>query len=67
MPTTEQKFEFRKGQKLHLDDIYDIQGLAEGDWWEVDYTDPGNNGDENGDFIVITKSIDITIRAKTFD
>lgn len=51
--------EFRKGQKLHLDDIYDIQGIGcgpefGGQWWSHD------NEATSGDDITVTR--DITIR-----
>jgi hypothetical protein len=37
--TTTTTFRFKKGQQLHLDEIYDIQGLAGGHWWERDEPD----------------------------
>ena len=35
MKTTTETFRFKKGEKTHLDLIYDIQGLSNGDWWEA--------------------------------
>ena len=51
--TTEQ-YKFTKGQRLHLDDIYFIQGLAGGNWWEPD-------DKEGSDSITITKDVKIRI------
>lgn len=30
---TTNTYKYKKGQEVHLDDIYDISGLAGGDWW----------------------------------
>lgn len=54
---------FRRGQKLHLDSIYNIQGLGceperGGAWWE--HTD-GDGLHGPGDNITITRDITITI------
>jgi hypothetical protein len=46
---------FRKGQRLWLDQIYIIQGLANGDWWEKE-------GDDFSEDIIITRSIKIEIK-----
>lgn len=48
---------FKKGQKLHLDSIYNIQGIGcemqhGGAWWEPD--------DDSGERVTVTR--DITIR-----
>jgi len=48
-------YEFRKGQRLRLDQIYIIQGLANGDWWEKD-------GDDLSEDIIIIRSIKIEIK-----
>ncbi len=58
------KRRFKKGQKLHLDTIYDIQGVGDtmpgvGKWWEHKF--------EDSDDIVVTKNIDIEIRIKCSD
>ena len=57
-------FKFKKGQITDLDSIYNIQGLAGGDWWEktgndVDKFDP--MGSDMGDEVIITRNIEITI------
>jgi hypothetical protein len=46
-------YSFCKGEKLHLDDIYMVQGLAGGKWWEP-VTD-------EGDDIVIVENVTIDI------
>lgn len=55
-----QKFNFKKGQLIHLDTIYDIQGLAGGDWWE-------HCDNDIGDDLIITKNVSITITWETKD
>ena len=56
-------FSFKEGQELNLDDIYNIQGLAGGDWWEhkkvtgLDIVCPGDD-------IIITCDVDIKIESK---
>ena len=54
MQSTE-KFKFTKGQRIHLDDIYNIQGLGtdDGEWWESDKDD--------GDELVVIQDIEIII------
>ncbi len=52
--THKEKYVFKKGQTLHLDDIYDFQGVGVelfGQWWK----------DDN---IVITRDIEIQITIK---
>lgn len=56
---TKEIHEFKKGQKVHLDDIYEIQGLAEGKWWKA--VDPFDALDESEDEVTITEDIKITI------
>lgn len=34
MPIVTDNYKFRKGEVYHLDDIYLVQGLGGGDWWE---------------------------------
>lgn len=46
---------FKKGERLLLDSIYNIQGLGDGKWWEPDDDDVGEN-------ITITKDIKIVIK-----
>jgi len=54
-----EKYEFKKGQKLHLDEIYFIQGLGGGVWWEH------INEDTDNDVIIIMDiTIEITITKK---
>jgi len=53
---------FQRGQRLHLDDIYTIQGLGDGiagigRWWDRD--------EEDSDEIVVTKDLSITITIRT--
>ena len=45
---------YKKGQKLVLDYIYDIQGLAGGNWWEPVV--------EGGEEIIIVKDVEIVIK-----
>jgi hypothetical protein len=47
---------FRKGEKIHLDEIYAIQGLAGGQWWQRE-----DGEDELSDDLIITETITITI------
>ena len=58
METTE-THKFKRGQKLHLDDIYDIQGLAGGSWWTGD--DPNDDDGNQGELVEIVEDITITI------
>jgi hypothetical protein len=51
---------FAKGQKLHLDDIYTIQGLAGGNWWTAD--DPNKEGGDAGEIVTITENIVIKVK-----
>lgn len=56
-------YQFRKGQRLHLDDIYHIQGMGSG-WWEKTGDDlPEYDKDEIdlSESIVITRDVKITI------
>jgi hypothetical protein len=48
---------FKKGEIYHLDEIYAIDGLCGGDWWEPK--------DESGEIIQITR--DITIQINWWD
>jgi hypothetical protein len=60
MKTTE-THRFTKGQKLRLDDIYAISGLAGGKWWTA--ADPFDDGGDRGETVTITEDITITISA----
>ena len=55
MIKSRQIFKYKKGQKLHLDQIYNISGVLETDWWE--HIDEDGCGDE----VLITKDVKITI------
>lgn len=60
MARKQKTHKFKKGDHIHLDQIYDIQGLGGGDWWESD----GTEG-EDGDNLIITKDIKITVIVET--
>ena len=56
---------FKKGYKLQLEEIMQIQGLAGGLWWQKtgDDVEPGDPfGADIGDEIIITRDITIEIR-----
>lgn len=55
MQKIKERYIFTRGSELHLDVIYDIQGLCGGDWWEPI--------EDAIDDIVITKNITIVITA----
>jgi len=59
--TTTETHKFTCGQKLHLDDIHHIQGVAGGKWW----TAPDFFEDRHSDYdeVTITEDITITITA----
>lgn len=59
--TEKTKYKFKQGQKLHLDQIYTIQGIENdsGQWWEHD------DKDNESDDITVTQDIEITITVKT--
>ena len=50
---------FKKGQTLQLDEIYTIQGLADGNWWTAD--DPSIKGGSGGEVVTIAEGITIKI------
>jgi len=61
MRTVRQKYKFKKGQKLHLDQIYMVQGLAVdiiGNWWEYE------NGLEASNELVVTQNVEFEIIIK---
>jgi hypothetical protein len=58
-----EKYSFKAGQELYLDDIYSIQGLAGGDWWEHK-EDEGDIYTVPGDVIIITRNVTISISWK---
>jgi hypothetical protein len=51
-------YKFKKGQKLHLDDIYMIQGLAGGKWWDAPDCASSDESDEE---VTILEDIEIQI------
>ncbi len=56
---------FKKGQRLMLDDIYVIQGLDGGDWWQKTGTDVRESDNkEFGEELVCTRTVTITIEAR---
>lgn len=60
------KYKFKKGQKVHLDEIYNIQGLAF-DWFTEDFSAHNSKDSRKGmtDYLVITKDIEFEIKVKT--
>lgn len=58
MPIMEQVYSFRKGEAVHLDTIYELQGIGGNDWWEP--------SEKDEDICIITRSIDITIKIRTW-
>lgn len=49
-------YKFKKGEKVHLDTIYHIQGLSGGQWWQAEV--------EEGDDLIIQENIEIKIIVK---
>lgn len=57
-------YTFKKGQHVHLDTIYDIQGLGSSIWWEKSGMDVDSSKQmeiDLGDDLVITRDITITV------
>jgi hypothetical protein len=54
MKKTIVKESFKQGDRYHLDDIYMVQGLGDGDWWEP-------IEEEDGECVTIKKNITIEI------
>lgn len=52
-------YTFKKGQVLHLDQIYLIQGLCDGDWYDQDI-----DGEDAGESVIINRDITIEIIEK---
>jgi hypothetical protein len=68
MTTNKTVYKFKKGQITVLDNIYAIQSLGSGDWWEKtgNDVDPSDKmGADLGDEIIITRDIEITIIVTT--
>jgi hypothetical protein len=59
MKKTTETHKFKRGQKLRLDDIYLISGLAGGKWWTTD--DPFEADGNQGEEVEIVEDITITI------
>lgn len=67
MANSKKVYKFKKGQVTVLDNIYAIQGLGGGDWWEKTGNDISSSKSyeiELGDEVVITRDIEITIIIK---
>ena len=64
-PKTKKVYSFKKGDKFCLDQIYDIQGLGGGDWWDHTGEDLGYNPSkfdlDLSEFLICTRDIKITI------
>lgn len=54
-------YKFKKGQRIHLDEIYSIQGLGggEGTWWERE-----DKSDDTFEELVILCNVTFTIKVK---
>ena len=51
-----EEYNFKKGDKTHLDVIYNVQGIGGSDWWESD-----DDVSDYGDNITITRDNRFTI------
>lgn len=63
-------FEAKKGDQLHLDTIYQFQGLGEdGDfrWWSSANEDGKPDPDSDGDSIVILRDVKIEIKVTEWE
>lgn len=61
-------YKFKRGQRVSLDQIYTIQGLAGGDWWDKADDDGKPSRDYEFDLseeCIITRNIEITITVKS--
>jgi len=47
-------YKFKKGERLHLDDIYNVQGIGGNDWWDHE------DGEESCE-IIITRDVHFEI------
>lgn len=54
-------YTFTKGQQFTLDQIYTIQGLGGGDWWEKADDDMSAFERDMSESLICTRSIKITI------
>lgn len=52
---------FKKGDRFTLDQIWNIQGLAGGDWWEKTGEDVEAADIDLGEDLICTRDIKITI------
>ena len=58
---TRDVYEFREGDRFTLDDIYAIQGLGGGDWWERTGEDTAARSSDLSEDLVCTRDIKIVI------
>lgn len=56
-----QEYKFKQGQKVHLDEIYEIMNLFDGDWF--DQKDPYDAGVDEED-ITITRDVHFVLTDK---
>jgi len=63
---TTETHKFKKGQELHLDEIYNIQALGGGDWWEAVPDGTIECPDTSGELVRIIRdtTIKITVTQK---
>ena len=64
--TNSKKYKFKRGQEIHLDRIYQIQGIGDdipgiGQWWKHKDADQGGDSDE----LIVTQDIEIEITVRT--
>jgi hypothetical protein len=55
------KYKFKKGQKVHLDDVYEILGIIPRE--SYDQADPAFD-DDAGEWLTFTKNVEINIKIK---
>ena len=60
---TREIHKFQVGDRFTLDDIYIIQGLGSGDWWER--TGEDTDASDLGEDLICTRNITITIIIET--
>lgn len=62
---TKQTYSFKLGERFMLDDIYAIQGLGGGDWWERTGEDKSEADRDLGEDLICTRAITITVIIET--